>query len=129
MAKISEIKVNLGNRSYPIYIGNDLFSSFEKLIEGFSDYSKLIIVTDNEVKKSINKKILLLKKRCNKSVSIICLPAGENSKSFKYFEFLCEKILEKKIDRKTLLVCIGGGVIGDLVGLTASVLLRGINEF
>ena len=89
MAKISEIKVNLGNRSYPIYIGNDLFSSFENLIEGFSGYSKLIIVTDNEVKKSINKKILLLKKRCNKSVSIICLPAGENSKSFKYFVFLC----------------------------------------
>ena len=68
MAKISEIKVNLGNRSYPIYIGNDLFSSFENLIEGFSDYSKLIIVTDNEVKKSINKKILLLKKSCNKYV-------------------------------------------------------------
>ena len=40
---------------------------------------------------------------------------------------MCEKILEKKIDRKTLLVCIGGGVIGDLVGLTASVLLRGID--
>ena len=57
MTKISEIKVNLGNRSYPIYIGNDLFSSFEKLIEGFSNYSKLIIVTDNQVKKSINEKI------------------------------------------------------------------------
>ena len=62
MTKISEIKVNLGNRSYPIYIGNDLFSSFEKLIEGFSNYSKLIIVTDNQVKKSINEKIFLLKK-------------------------------------------------------------------
>ena len=41
MTKISKIKVNLGNRSYPIYIGNDLFSSFEKLIEGFSNYSKV----------------------------------------------------------------------------------------
>ena len=71
----------------------------------------------------------MLKKRCNKSVSIICLPAGENSKSFKYFEFLCEKILEKKIDRKTLLVCIGGGVIGDLVGFTASVLLEVLISF
>ena len=40
---------------------------------------------------------------------------------------LCEKILEKRIDRKTLLVCVGGGVIGDLVGLTASILLRGID--
>ena len=127
MVKINEIKVNLGNRSYPIYIGNDLFSSFEKLVEGFSNYSGLVVVTDNQVKKLINEKIFSLKKRCDKSVSIICLPPGENSKSFKYFEFLCEKILEKKIDRKTLLVCIGGGVIGDLVGLTASVLLRGVD--
>ena len=63
MTKISEIKVNLGNRSYPIYIGNDLFSSFEKLIEGFSNYSKLIIVTDNQVKKSINEKIFSVKKK------------------------------------------------------------------
>ena len=40
---------------------------------------------------------------------------------------MCEKILEKRIDRKTLLICVGGGVIGDLVGLTASILLRGID--
>ena len=52
MTKINEIKVNLGNRSYPIYIGNDLFSSFEKLIE-VSKHSKLVVVTDNHVK--INK--------------------------------------------------------------------------
>ncbi len=127
MTKISKIKVNLGDRSYPIYIGNDLFSSFEKLVENFLNYTKLIIVTDSLVKKSINQKIILLKKSSNKDVSIICLPPGERSKSFKYLEFLCEKILEKKIDRKTLLICIGGGVIGDLVGLTASVLLRGID--
>ena len=127
MKEISKIKVNLQNRSYPIYIGDDLFTSFEKLIEGFSNYSKVVIVTDNHVKKSINEKIFLLKKICDKNISSISLPPGEKSKSFKYLEFLCEKILEKKIDRKTLLVCIGGGVIGDLVGLTASVLLRGVD--
>ena len=127
MKEISKIKVNLQNRSYPIYIGDDLFKSFEKLVEGFSNYSKVVIVTDNHVKKSINEKIFLLKKKLNKNTAIICLPPGEKSKSFKYLELLCEKVLEKKIDRKTLLVCIGGGVIGDLVGLTASVLLRGID--
>ena len=127
MTKISKIKVNLGNRSYPIYIGNDLFSSFEKLIEGFSKYSKVVIVSDNNVKKSINDFFFLLKKRSNKNIITFSLPPGEKSKSFEYLELLCEKILEKRIDRKTLLVCVGGGVIGDLVGLTASVLLRGID--
>ena len=127
MTKISKIKVNLGNRSYPIYIGNDLLSSFDKLIEGFSKYSKVVIVSDKNVKKSINDFFFLLKKRSNKNIITFSLPPGEKSKSFEYLELLCEKILEKRIDRKTLLVCVGGGVIGDLVGLTASILLRGID--
>ena len=127
MTKISKIKVNLGNRSYPIFIGNDLFSSFDKLIEGFSKYSKVVIVSDNNVKKSINDFFFLLKQKSNKNIISFSLPPGEKSKSFEYLELLCEKILEKRIDRKTLLVCVGGGVIGDLVGLTASILLRGID--
>ncbi len=127
MTKISRIKVNLGIRSYPIYIGNDLFSSFERLIDGFSNYSKVIVITDNNVKKSINRSFFLLKKKCNKNITTVCLPPGEKTKTFKHLEQLCEKILKKKIDRKSLLVCVGGGVIGDLVGLTASILLRGID--
>ena len=127
MTKISKIQVNLGNRSYPIYIGNNLFSSFEKLIQDFSKYSKVVIICDNNVKKSISDFFFLLKKRFDKKTFTFCLPPGEKSKSFKYLELLCEKILEKRIDRKTLLICLGGGVIGDLVGLTASILLRGID--
>ena len=63
MTKISRIQVNLVNRSYPIYIGNNLFSSFEKLIQNFSKYSKVIIISDNNVKKSINDFFFTLKKK------------------------------------------------------------------
>ena len=63
MTKISKIKVNLGNRSYPIYIGNDLFPFFEKLVEGFLKYSKVIIVSDNNVKKSKNDFFFFAKKK------------------------------------------------------------------
>ena len=49
------------------------------------------------------------------------------NKSFKYLEYLMNKILSKKVDRKALLICIGGGVMGDLVGLAASLTLRGID--
>ena len=96
MTKISKIKVNLGNRSYPIHIANDLFPSFENHVKDFVNYSKVIIVTDNYVKKSMNENFFLLKKKFNKKISIVSLPPGEKSKSFKYLELLCEKILEKK---------------------------------
>ena len=70
MTKISKIQVNLVNRSYPIYIGNNLFSSFEKLIQNFSKYSKVIIISDNNVKKSINDFFFMLEKKLNKNILI-----------------------------------------------------------
>jgi len=53
--------------------------------------------------------------------------SGESSKSFAVFEEVCEEILQKNIDRNTLLIAFGGGVVGDLTGFCASILLRGID--
>ena len=57
----------------------------------------------------------------------IILPQGEKFKSFKYLELIVEKILKLEVDRDTLLICIGGGVLGDLVGLASSLILRGLD--
>ncbi|MBC6444050.1 MAG: 3-dehydroquinate synthase [Alphaproteobacteria bacterium GM202ARS2] len=54
------------------------------------------------------------------------VPAGEGSKSFSALEALCTRALSAGIDRKTLVIAVGGGVIGDLGGFAASILLRGL---
>ena len=127
MKNIETLNVKLKSRSYPIYIGKSLLKDFNKLVKNIENYSKVILITDNKVKKSQGKFIANLSKYFNKNFSTICLPSGEKTKSYRYLEFLCEKILEKKIDRNSLLICFGGGVIGDLVGLVANLLLRGIH--
>ena len=71
--------------------------------------------------------MIRLKSYRKKKFFNITLPAGEKTKSFEYLNFLCEKILKEKIDRNALLICLGGGVIGDIVGLTGNLLLRGID--
>ena len=58
---------------------------------------------------------------------IIITPSGEQTKSFSSLEKICEEILEKNADRKSLIIAFGGGVIGDLSGFVASILLRGID--
>ena len=126
MKQTEKLKVELGERSYPIFIGKRLLRKVKDLVDNFSSYSKIFIITDNKVKISLSNQIDELKHSLKQSTSIIILPDGEKIKSFKYLQFLCEKILEKKIDRKSLLICIGGGVLGDLVGLSANLLLRGI---
>ena len=70
------------------------------------------------------KKIETLSKK--KFFSVI-LPSGEKTKSFKHLQFLCESILKERIDRDVLLICLGGGVVGDITGLTANLLLRGVD--
>ena len=127
MKQTEKLKVELGERSYPIFIGKRLLRKVKDLVDNFSSYSKIFIITDNKVKISLSNQIDELKHSLKQSTSIIILPDGEKIKSFKYLQFLCEKILEKKIDRKSLLICIGGGVLGDLVGLSANLLLRGID--
>ena len=57
----------------------------------------------------------------------VILPSGEATKSFARFEAVCEALLASKIDRRTMLIALGGGVIGDLAGFVAASLLRGLD--
>jgi 3-dehydroquinate synthase len=127
MQKIKKLNVQLGLKSYPIFIGVNLLTKIRKLTKNFDYYSKIIIVTDRNIVKKQKNKIELIENSLKGKVIKIILPGGEKTKSFYYLESLCEKILKNQIDRRSLILCIGGGVIGDLVGLTSNLLLRGVD--
>lgn len=116
------VKVDLGERSYQINIGK---GSIDILAQFLSQkkYSKIFVITDENVAKFHLKKI---ENFLINSESII-IKAGESSKSFESLEKICEEILAKGVDRKSLIIAFGGGVIGDLAGFIASILLRGID--
>jgi len=124
---IKSLKVALENRSYDILIGENLIADAARHIMPVLQQKRIIIITDKNVaglhlqalEKSLGEAEI-------KTESII-IPAGEQSKSFSSLEKLTEEILEKNIDRKTVLLALGGGVIGDLTGFAASILLRGID--
>ena len=127
MKKFSKLNVKLKDKSYPIFIGEDLTKNIKFLVPSFDNYSKIILVTDKTVLKCLNKTHEKIRNLSKGRFLSITLPEGEKTKSFRYLNFLCEKILKEKIDRNSLLICLGGGVIGDIVGLTANLLLRGID--
>ncbi len=126
MKSNNKILVKLGERSYPILIGTKLIGKLDQILNNFIGFTKVVIVSDqivskfhlNDLCKSFSKKNVQFKK--------IILPNGEKVKSFFFLEKLLEKILALNIDRNTLLICLGGGAIGDLVGLCSSLLLRGV---
>lgn len=118
----NKISVNLDERSYDIIIGKN---SVEYLAEFLSkkSYSKIFVITDENVAKlHLSRLQQVLPK-----AEIIKTAAGEQTKSFSFLEKISEEILAKGIDRKSLIVAFGGGVIGDLSGFIASILLRGVD--
>lgn len=123
----STLTVELGNRSYDIEIGSTLLARAGKRIASLLQTPQVIIVTDSNVAPLYLDSL----QKALGTEGIICesvtLPAGEATKSFPNFEDLCEELLSLGIERKTTLIALGGGVVGDITGFAASVLLRGLN--
>jgi 3-dehydroquinate synthase len=124
---IKQVKVKLGNKSYSILIGNNLIKTAGSLIAPKLKGRQIIVVTDVNVAQLWLPTFLKSFEGLDLVVRHVTLPATEATKSFNHFEGLLNDILALGVDRKTMLVALGGGVIGDLVGFAAAVLLRGID--
>ncbi len=114
--------------AYNISIQNDfdgLISIFEDDFEG--KYAKVCIVTDSNVAKLYAKNIENIFEKLGRKVIVFSFEAGEASKNIDVVMKLYEELIINHFDRKDLLVALGGGVVGDLTGFTASTYLRGID--
>ncbi len=123
---MNKISVNLNERSYDILIGKDSLDSLSDFLLQ-KKYSKIFILTDKNVDKHCASRLYEVLNNSKIHFEKIVTEAGEKTKSFLFLEKICEEILEKGLDRKSLIIAFGGGVIGDLSGFIASILLRGID--
>ena len=122
-----QVRVNLDERSYNIEIGKNIVTNIANYLLEIGNFSKIFVITDQNVAKFHLEEFSAILDKANLKHQNIILEAGEKTKDFANLQNLCDKILAEKIDRKTLLIAFGGGVIGDLCGFVASILLRGID--
>ncbi len=122
----ARLVVALGERSYDIVVGERILGKAGQYILPLIRGKKVLIVCDETVAKLyLHRLTNALEEAQIRSRSILVKP-GEGSKSMASFGELMEALLAEKPDRKTTLIALGGGVIGDLTGFAASVLLRGV---
>ncbi|MDO8445231.1 MAG: 3-dehydroquinate synthase [Deltaproteobacteria bacterium] len=123
---MDSIKVNLGDRSYPIYFGTGILKGFGGTYTKFSNSKKVIIVTNPNVGKLYYEVVedSLLKEGIEPHR--IDVPDGEEYKTLTWASKLFDKLIALKADRQTPLIALGGGVIGDLTGFVAATYLRGV---
>lgn len=124
---LEKVTVALDKHSYPILVGERLLAKAGEHLAPLIKGQQVIIVSDENVAKFyLHRLSNALEEKKIRYRSII-VKAGEGTKSLSSFSDLIESILEQKPDRKTTLIALGGGVVGDLTGFAASVLLRGVD--
>ncbi len=127
------LKDKSNNFSYPIFIDNGLLSNCEKILKKYVLKRKVILIHDNYFSlnnKNNNKQFISFVETIKKltlSINLIGIPAGDKSKNFSELGYILEKSLSFEIDRSSLIIAFGGGVVGDIAGFAASILLRGID--
>lgn len=122
---MNTITVSLGERSYDIHAGPALLEQAGALVSPVLKTKKLFVVTDENVEKLHLETLKASFDAAGLSHKGVVLPAGEYTKDFPHLESLLSAMLDAGCERSTTIVAFGGGVIGDLTGFSASILLRG----
>ena len=120
------LRVELGDNSYPLVVGTGLLNSVGELLIPHIKSNKVLIVSDAYVKTRYMPVVLKSLKDAGLDVSTIEVPVGEESKSLVQFSRIQDSLVEHQLDRGSMLIALGGGVIGDLAGFAAAVYMRGI---
>lgn len=120
------VNVELGERSYNVEIGPDLLAQSGARISPLLQRPKVAVVTDENVAALHLDALREGLNAAGVEMSALALPAGEATKSWPHFERTVEWLLAEKVERRDVVVALGGGVIGDLVGFAAAVLRRGV---
>ena len=120
------VHVPLGDRAYDIHIGRDLMGQAGALIEPVLQRAKVAIVTDSNVAPLHLHRLKEALQSAGIAHAALILPAGEATKSWAHLSQTIDFFLNEKIERRDVVIALGGGVIGDLVGFAAAILRRGV---
>ncbi len=119
------VKVSLGERSYDIELGVSLEQAGER-IKDLGLGKKIALVTNPTVNKLYGPRVAGSLETAGFQVVLIKILAGEKYKTLKSADDIYKKLLKNGFDRKSALVALGGGVIGDLTGFAAATFMRGV---
>jgi 3-dehydroquinate synthase len=123
---IQTVHVDLAERSYDIEIGSGNLESVARVAEADQDDAHAVVITDANVDSLYAEPVAGALAEQGAEVDILIVDAGEQSKSIETAAELWERMLEEGTDRKSTVVAVGGGVIGDLAGFVAATFARGL---
>lgn len=120
------VRVDLGSRSYDILVGPDQISGLGARLSGMVKRPRVFVMTDETVAGLHLKPLEQSLAKAGLALHAHHIPAGESSKSFTELQRALDWLIGAGADRSDVLLALGGGVVGDLAGLTAALMKRGM---
>ncbi|MEC4890127.1 MAG: 3-dehydroquinate synthase [Nitrospira sp.] len=124
--RTTQVPVSLGDRSYTITIGPGLLRELGVRLRALTASGLVGVVTDRHVARHYLKPALIQLKRAGFTPVPIILPPGEETKTFATIGKILDVLAKHRFERQSVLVALGGGVIGDLTGFAAAIYQRGM---
>lgn len=123
---MERIKLNLAERSYEILVGKNLIGEAGRLIRELGIKGRLMVVTNSTVAGWYREPLTQSLAAAGYQADVVEIPDGEEYKSLDQANLIYNRLAELQYDRKSVLVALGGGVVGDLTGFVAATYMRGI---
>lgn len=114
------------SKHYSVHVGDGVLAELPKILKGLKSVSRYVIITDVHVEKLVARGVARLLKRSGLRVDLLTIPAGEEHKNAQTHLELIDAMLAKRCGRDTMILAIGGGVVGDLAGFVAATFMRGV---
>ncbi len=125
---MNNLTVNLDKNSYEISFHSD-FSELAAVLKRINAPKKLLIVTDSNVEKLYLSKVRRILSENGYDAPFHIIPAGEENKNSDTLFGILKSCFENKLDRSSMLIALGGGVVGDITGFACAIYMRGISFF
>ena len=123
---VQTVRVSLAERSYDIEIGTGNLAGAGSFLEARKPTQSVVIISDTNVEDPYAYRVAEYLGSSSRNVNVLVVEPGETSKSIEIAEPLWGKMLELGADRQTVVVAVGGGVVGDLAGFVAATYARGV---
>lgn len=123
---MNQIVVGLGERSYPIWIGERILANVGLALDEVDFPLKVAVVTNPTVGDLYCEQLVDTLVASGRQVSVIRVPDGEEYKNLETLENIYDVLIERHFDRYCGIIALGGGVIGDMTGFAAATYLRGL---
>lgn len=123
---MKKIKIPIVKKAYTVFLGNNILDQLYKKCEELKLHKNILFIVDKNVYDLWEVKISALKKNYKGKLNILIISSTEKQKSFFTTQKILSELLKHEYSRDTLLIAIGGGIVGDIVGFAASIYSRGI---